>query len=153
MNHSRIAAFRAGRRFVAVAVFEGTRLDYTQIRHLASDHQKAEDSAVGFARWVLEQFDIESAVVENFADGNKSRRATLTLLVHQVLHSSGISIWKVGREELLEAFGIPPLKTYKELQSIAASFWPILVDQRQAGACMDAAALGLYVATERLFLT
>ena len=152
MSLSKIAAFKTSRRSVAVAVFEGTKLDYTQIRHLSSDHQRAEDSAVGFARWVVDKLDIESAVLDGFSDGDPSRRAILNLVVRGALRSASVSVWQVPKDELLNAFSIPRLKNNKELRSIITSFWPILDDQRQAALCMDAAALGLYVATERFFL-
>lgn len=153
MNHSKLAAIRTGRRSLAVAVFEGTHLDYTQTRHLASDHQKAEESAVGFVRWVLEKLEVETAVLEHVPEEDDSRRAVLSGLVLQTLRSAGVSVWEVGKGELFGAYAIPPLKTRKELRAICASFWPILIERRDAALCLDAAALGLHVATERLFLT
>ena len=151
MNHSRLAAFKVERRWLAAAVFLGEKLDYTQVRQLSSDAARAESSAVGFVQWVVTTFETESVALEQLPSGSLARRSTLTAAIIRSLRSDGISIREVSKADLLQAFGIPPLKTRKELRGIIYTFWPVLPAQRGNGSTQDAAALGLYVQIDRFF--
>lgn len=154
MNRNHIlVAFRVERRSVAAAVFHGTHLDYADIRQLASDRQKAEVSAIGFVNWITSTFHITSAVIESFENGQEMLRAQLHRAIEQSLSSTGASIYKIGKAELLDAFGHPPIKSRKELREVITTIWPILEAKRESGigTKLDAVALGLYFQTERLF--
>ncbi len=151
MNHSRLAAFKVERRSLAAAVFLGEQLDYTQVRQLSSDPAKAESSAVGFAQWIVTTFETESVALEESASDSLARRNTLTAAIIRSLRHEGISIREVPKADLLRAFGIPPLRTRKELRGIIHTFWPVLPAQRGNGSTQDAAALGLYVQIDRFF--
>ena len=149
MNGDNLATFRITRRLVAVVVFINGRLDYAEERHLSSFPEKAGDSAIGFVRWVLATFAISSAALEQVAGEN--RRAQLSRSVVAVLKQEAVAVWGVSKKELFEAFGIPPVTTRKELRAIAASFWPVLSTRNGEGTTLDAAALGIYIETQRLF--
>jgi hypothetical protein len=152
-GYSKLVAFRVERRSIAVAVFHGTHLDYAAVKQLASDHQKAEVSAIGFVNWITSTFHITSAVMEIFENGQEMLRAQLHLAISQNLNSGGAAIYKVGNAELFEAFGNPPIKSRKELRQVITTIWPILETKRESGigTKLDAVALGLYFQTERLF--
>ncbi len=130
----------------------GTHLDYAQVRHLSSSHQKAEDSALGFVRWVIVTFGVTSAALEETPQEQDTRSAVLHRLIMQTFREAGVSIWTVGKQQLFDAYAIPAVKNRRELRAIAASCWPILIS-RGDGLCLDATALGRNVETERLLLT
>jgi hypothetical protein len=150
----KLAAFRIERRSIAAAVFIGTQLDYAQVKQLSSDHQKAETTAAAFINWILDSFDLTSAAIETFENGETLLRAQLNRRLEENLRSNGASLFKVGKAELLSAFGQPPVKSRKEVRQIVTTIWPILEAKRESGigTKLDAVALGLWVQTDRLFL-
>lgn len=152
-SDAKLVAFRVQRRSIAAAIFLGTHLGYADVKHLPSDHQKAEASAVGFVNWIISSFDITSAVIEHFENGQEILRAQLHRTIEQNLRSSGAAIYKVGKAELLNSFGNSPIKSRKELRKVITTIWPILEAKRESGigTKLDAVALGLYIQTERLF--
>lgn len=144
----KLAAIKIERRSVAAAVFNGEHLDYTQVRQLSSSHEKAEASATGFVNWICGNFAIESAALESMPAASAIQRSVLTRSIITELRTSAITVWEVPKPQLLHAYGYPPPKARKELREAVHSIWPILNDDTGV---LDAAALGLYVQTERLF--
>jgi hypothetical protein len=153
MNGIKLAAIKVERRSVSVAVFIGQRLDYTQQHQLASLFEKAQGSAVGFINWVITTLDIQSAAIEKVPPGKAIRRSLLTDAVIATLRGNGIPIWETGKLELLEAFGVPPLASRREMREVIFSIWPVLPSKDGKALVLDAVALGLYVQTERKFLS
>jgi hypothetical protein len=151
MDRLKLAAFRVERRSVAVAVFLGSQLDYTQTRQLPTDAGRASASLTGFVNWVLDSFRIELCAIELIDSGLEIRRAGLTQLTIAILREAGIPISEVTKVELFAAFGVPSLTSRRELRECAASIWPILNDPHSGTGVLDAAALGAYIETERLF--
>ncbi len=152
MNHPSLLAIQQSRRAIAVAVLNGSKFEFTQLRHLSSDHGQANDSAIDFIRWILNRFSVNSAALELLPEDDNSRRATVNRLIVSTLRSEAIAIWELTSLELLTAFGHPALKTREKLRSVCASMWPIM-RRPEDDLLLDAAAAGLYVQTERLFLT
>ncbi len=149
----RLLAIKVERRSIAVAVFIGNRLDDSQVRHLSSNADRAESSAVGFITWAVENFGIESAALERMTNGREIRRTALHRAVLAALRDNSMPVWEVGKQQLFEVFGHPPLRSRTELRQIMeAIVWPVLEGGRSSNQKLDAAALGLYVQTERLFL-
>jgi hypothetical protein len=148
----RLAAFRIERRSIAVAVFLGEHLDYTQVRHLSSTRDKAGGSAVVFVRWILQGFRIQSTALETIPNGHEIQRAALAEAVRDVFRDAGLPVWEVAKQDLFAAFGFPPLRSRRELREVVACIWPVLDGGTGAPMILDAVALGLYVQTERLFL-
>jgi hypothetical protein len=143
-----LAALKVERRSVAVAVFIGNQLEYQEVRQLSSVREKAEASAIGFLNWIAGNFEVESAALESMPEASDIQRAALSRLLKEALWSSGVPVWEVSKSDLLAAYGHPAAKSRKELRESIGSIWPVL--DGAAGVC-DAAALGLYVQTERLF--
>jgi hypothetical protein len=152
MNESTLAAIKVERRSLAVAVFVGERLDYVEVRQLASGHEQAEASAVGFVNWIVSAFDIGSAALEQFRTPSMIRRAVIGRIVLEALRRSGVPLWQINKHALFDAFGIPAPKTRRELREVTMSIWPILKSRSAEAAILDAVALGLYVQTDRQFL-
>ena len=146
-----MAAIKVERRSVAVAILTNGNLEYTQVRQLSSAADKADASAVGFINWTVATFGIASAALERIQNGSEIRRAQLTELLLTTFRDAGIPLWEVSKQELFEAYGMPPLRTRKELRRVVVTIWPILKVQNGDGGILDAVALGLYVQTERLF--
>jgi len=150
-GHAILAAFRVERRSVAVAVFIGTQLEFTDVKHLSADHQKAEASVSSFVNWILSSFVVTSAVIETFENGQELIRAQFNRTIEEHLRTNGTSLFKIGKSELLSAFGQPALKSRADVRHVVTTIWPVLDDKRPSGTKLDAVALGLYVQTERLF--
>jgi len=145
----RLAAFKIERRSIAVAVCQGERLDHTQTRQLSSVREKAERSAAGFVNWILSHLQIESAAVEFIESSSDIQRAVLSRVVVQTLRESGIPLWEIPKQELFAGYCHPRLRSRRELRGVISSIWPAL---EGGEGVLDAAALGLYVQTERLFI-
>ena len=145
-------AVRVERRSIAAAVFCGERLEYTQMRHLSSTKEKALSSAVGFVDWLLESFAIESVALEALASAEEIQRRTLTDEITKTLRDHMLLIWQIPKAELFAACGHPALKSRKEVREMITTIWPVLAGTQGQTFIQDAAALGLYVQTERLFI-
>jgi hypothetical protein len=147
-----LVALRVERRSVAAAIFRGHRLEYTQIRQLSSAKDRAFVSAVGFINWIADSFELDSAALESVEVGDASHRCALHNVIERTLRDQVLPIWMVSKQELLAAYGHPPLKRRKELRAVTTGVWPVLAGTNGKSFIQDAAALGLYVQTERLFL-
>jgi len=151
-SSSRLIAIRVERRTVAIAVFHGTHLEYVDARQLSSNHGKAESSAVGFIRWILSRFAIESAALESIPDKREILRRILHEAICANLRDQMLSVWEIPREVLLGSYGYPPLRSREQLRQVAVSIWPILAGNHARVFMQDAAILGLHVQTERIFI-
>jgi|SRR5579872_1002060 len=147
-----LAAIRVERRAVAVAVFTGDHLSYTQVRQLSSDKDKAVSSAVGFVTSIAEQFHLDSAAMESIPAGNEVHRQVLNQAVIGALREQSLPIWNVAKQDLFQAYGHPPLKSRKELREIAIEIWPVLEGSNGKSFIQDAAVLGLHVQIEHLLI-
>ncbi len=149
---SHTAAIRVERRAVAVAIFSGDQLSYTQVRQLSSNRSKALNSSVGFVSWVADQFHPDSAVLESIPAGDEIQRQALNQAVIEVLRAGILPIWEVSKQELFREYGQPALRSRKELRQIVTEIWPVLAGSNGHSFIQDAAALGLHVQVERCFL-
>lgn len=147
-----LISIRIERRAVGAAIFHGEHLEYTDARQLSSARDKALASAVGFINWLLEQFPVEFATLESIPNGHEFQRQVLHDAICKALRDQAVPIWEVGRSDLLEGCGHPPLKSRRELRDIATTIWPILAGTHAKVFTQDAAVLGLHVQTERLFI-
>ena len=152
MRAANLLAVRVERRSIAAAVFCGDHLEYTQMRHLSSTKEKASSSAVGFIDWLLESFAIESVALEALASAEEIQRRVLTDIITETLRERMLPIWEIPKTQLFEACGYPALKSRKQVREVIAAIWPVLAGTNGQTFIRDAAALGLYVQTERLFI-
>lgn len=151
-NRGRLAAIRIDRRVVAVAILDGEHLQFADARQLSSSPDKALASTISFiTRRVVEKFQFESAALEVIPNGHEVQRRSLHQAAIRTLGAKGIGILELSKRELLAGFGWPPPRFRKDVRQIASDIYPVL-DQESGGPWThDAAALGLYVQTERLF--
>jgi len=148
-----LIAIRVERRSVAVAVLYGDRLEYVQVRHLSSAKNKALGSAIAFIEWICDQFPIESAAMELISIEDEIQRKALSAGINHALRARLLPIWEIAKTDLFRAYGYPPLKSRKELRGVITRIWPSLEGTNSKMLIQDAVALGLYVQTERLFIT
>src|SRR5438876_2342149 len=103
MNNSRLVAFKIERRSIAAAVFVDDVLEYTQIRQLSSLERVAEQSAVGFASWLVHYFRASRVAVEKVSSRSDSRRGLLTNAIINRIRADALSLWEISKGELLAA--------------------------------------------------
>jgi hypothetical protein len=151
-RRAKLLAIRVERRAIAAAIFHGEHLEYTQVRQLSSSREKALASAIGFVNWLLDSFAVESAALEAILNGDEIQRQILSDTIQRVLRERVLPIWQIPKTQVFEAFGHPPLRSRKELREAITTIWPVLAGTKGKSFIQDAAALGLYVQTERLFI-
>lgn len=152
LKNPKLVALKVERRAIGCAIFEGTQLDFTEIRQLSSNHRQADSSALGFVHWLVDTFEAETAALEIISIPPETRRAVLTQIITESLRERGVSVLPVRKLEFLSTYGVPPPKTRREVRATVKGLWPILESETRNGLILDATALGLYIQTERLFV-
>ena len=148
-----LLAIKVERRSIAVAVFVGNKLDYHDVRHLRAEPDKADSSAIGFLNWVIGEFSTTSAALERMTNGNQIRRAGLNQAVLAALRENIVPVWEIDKKSLFAAYGYPPLESRADLRQVAHTImWSMFNTPVPSPQEIDAAALGLHIQTERLFL-
>jgi hypothetical protein len=151
-SRGKLAAIRIDRRAIAVAILNGEHLHHSDACQLASSPDKALASAIRFiTRRVLDKFDFESAALEIIPSGREVQRTILHRAILGAVGTKAIGILEASKTDLLEAYGWPSLRSRKELRGIMSKIYPVLDQEPGRPWIHDAAALGLYVQTERLF--
>lgn len=146
-----LAAIRIERRAIAIAIFSGDHLVHADARQLSSASDKALDTAASFVTRFMEKFRFESAALEIIPNGHEMQRTLLHRAILDALGHEAIGIQEVSKRDLLEAFGHPGLRSRRELRKVISNIYPVLDESFGAPWTHDAAALGLYVQTERVF--
>jgi hypothetical protein len=146
---SPLLAIKIRRRLVAAAIFAGQSLEHLECLHLCDEPENVIDSVARFLAHMLEKFRPSSAAISLGPSSHGQRVNMLMDLVERMLRSEIVSIWKIEDKMLLESFARPKLKSKRQLKDIVQSFWPQLEPQELVA--FEAAALGFYVQTERLF--
>lgn len=151
MKHFTLAAFSAERRVVAVALFRGTRLDYTRVRRLLADPSKAFGSVHGLVTETIERHRPEfiAIVAPSVKAGDRIRGFCET--TKEIANNSCIPVVEVDDRTLMSAYGHPPLSRKEHLREAGRTIWPELDSTKSKCAAVDAALAGLHVQTERLF--
>ena len=94
---------------------------------------------------------VDSAAIELISIGDEIQRQVLTDAIIFILRQRMLPIWQIPKSEVFGAFGHPSLKSRKQLREVIANIWPVLAGTNGKSYIRDAAALGLYVQTERRF--
>jgi hypothetical protein len=147
MNTTLIAIKMTGRTATA-AVYIGRELHYTEVRQLTSDLSQAKDSLAGFISSLIQHFRIDSAASPHSAEDTRAQALTLAMLA--LLREKVIPHWTIDQTQLFEAYSEVPLRKTIQLRDVVRNYWPHIIDERDEGTCLDAAAIGLYIQTERL---
>ena len=148
--HGRLAAIRIERRAIAVAIFDGYRLEYPPIaRQLSSDPNKALGSAAMFIDHIRNKCAFTNAAIEVLPEG-EAQRAQLAKIVTDVLAQLQVAIWRLAKAEVLAAFGHPPLRFRNQVREVISAMWPEVNGGFGSPLIRDALALGLYCQVEHL---
>ena len=146
--NSRLLAIKITGRSATAAIYFGRELHYTEVRQLASDLTQAKDSLISFCSSLIEHFRVDTSVSEKPAADTRAQAMATSLL--NLLRERAIPHWAIAKAELLAAYGETPLKSTHELRVVVRDYWPHIIDERDDSTCLDAAALGLYLQTERM---
>jgi len=149
----RLIAIRIERRTIAIAILNANHLEFTDVRHLSSSTDKALGSAASFVTRAVDRFGLKSAALELIPDGREVQRLVLHQVITRALADRAMSITETSKNDLFRAFTRPPLRSRTELRRVMSAIWPVLDHDSGRPFTQDAAALGLYVQTERLFNT
>ena len=139
-----------GRRSVAVAVFEGLKLSFWQVRSFQAKPDKASLAVTAFVNYIIERCEIEAGGIEEIPDGLMSRMAELTNLVEQLLRERSIPVSAATNDVLFASYSHPPISSRAVLRDIGQRIFPQLRESSSSKELLDAALLGLYFQTERL---
>jgi hypothetical protein len=145
---SKLFAIKIRRRSVAIAVFSGKTLEYTDTLHLCNEPEAVSDTVAKFLAWVIENYRPASATIGISRARRGQRVSALLEATEKMLLSEGIPVHKIDDRALLESYAIPKLKNKDQLRQIVRSFWPHL-SHRQTSA-FEAVALGFYLQVERM---
>jgi hypothetical protein len=148
-----LAAIRIERRAVGVAILAGDHLRYADARQLASSSEKAATTAAIFVTRLCEKFQIGSAVLEIITNHREIHRTDIRESVVHALRIRSISITEVPETDLVSSLGYPAPRFRRDLRKTVAGIYAVLTDTLGLPWTLDAAALGLYAQTERLFNT
>ena len=144
-------AVRIERRAVAIAILRGDHLHYADSRQLSSVQNKAIDSAAGFVTRMIERFRCDYAALEIVPNDHEVQRTLLHQAILRVLNVQAIGITEVEKSGLLRSFAYPAPRFRSTVREIISNVYPVLNEAPGQPWVYDAAALGLYVQTERLF--
>ena len=151
MKHFTLAAFSTERRTAAVILFRGSQVEATRIRHLPLDAAKAVGSARQFVIQTLERHSPEFIAISRPSKKAGARIRSFCETVRAIAGELDIPAMEVDDATLLHAYGHPPLTRKEHVRRVALAIWPGLKDVSVKSAAVDAATVGLYVQTERLF--
>src|SRR5262249_30230781 len=113
---------------------------------------KALVSAIGFVNWITESFQLDIAAIDGIESGKDCQQAVLQRAIGKALRERAVPIWMVSKQDLFAAYSHPPLKSRKDLRKAITSIGPVLEGASAKVFVQDAAAVGLYVQTERHFI-
>lgn len=145
-----LVTIRIERRAVGLAMLREDHLVHADARQLSSTHNRALDNAVSFITRFLERFRVESVALETVPKGREVKRGVLNQAVLELLKAHGMGIIQVAKSEFLAAFGHPAPRFRIQVRDVISGIYPVLSQQPGGPWTDDAAALGLYVQTERL---
>jgi hypothetical protein len=144
-----LLVLRVSRRAIAAAVLRDDDLSFFDGRHLTSNRARA---IAGAARYVTRLLDttmatrvaIEAAVTEG------SQTVAVLEQLKTVFAERKISAIAVAIEDVLRAFGMPALRTRRELRELASRLFPQCsqIQSQVRSYLLDAAAAALFAESQ-----
>jgi hypothetical protein len=151
MKNFTLIAFSAERRVAAVALFRGTHLQGTRLRHLPLNPSRAIGNLRELVTRSLEHYRPEFVAISRPVSKAGDRTRSFCEEVKEIANRLGIPSVEVEDTTLMAAYGHPPLPRKEHVRRAGRTIWPGLNDAMSGRAAVDAATTGLYVQTQRLF--
>jgi len=148
---ARTAAIRVERRAVAIVVFAGDHLKHADGVHLSTSIDRARNTAAAFLEKIISKFRFETLAIEAIAGSPDVQRTQLLDDVRQIAHEAGLAVAEVAETEIFRSFGHPRLRARRDTREVISTIFPVLDQASGRPWTYDAAALGLFVQTDRLF--
>jgi hypothetical protein len=140
-----ILSLRISRRAIAAVVLEGDELRFRDGRCLNSRRDRAERSAESYVERLVAQLRPRGVMIyaPNTDEGMTSG---VLRVVQTTIVRAGISLRLLTRQELLNAFAVPPMRHWREVREVVQPYWPQLSGANAAALpfIVDAAAVALY---------
>jgi len=146
MTH--LISFKMTARSLTAAVLSERELIYSEARKLAPSMSQARNSITALLRSLTAHFHTDSAAILECGEDTRAKHLS-THLINE-LHLLQLPHWLVKESTILSAYAEEPLTRTSALREAVANYWPHVIDDKSDKTCLDAAALGLYVQTERL---
>lgn len=141
-----ILTLRLNRRAIGVAALDGESLSLADGRHLTSRRDKTVLAAHRFIYRLLLDTAPSLVVIDAPASGNGRVSAAILEDIRHTVTDLGIEILPIRKSELLDAYGLHPVRSRRDLREIVRSFWPGLANIRGKVEpyAVDAVAAALY---------
>jgi hypothetical protein len=138
---------RVNRRAIAAAVLDDEQLTLVDGRYLPSHRDRATAAAVRYVTRLLEMTGLKRIAIEAAADDRSQGMAVLTA-IRDLLKTRGLIVLEISIAEVLQAFGVPGLRSRRQLRETVT---PLFTGLQPRGAIKeyvtDAAAAALFVET------
>lgn len=141
-----ILTFRVNRRAIGAAALDGESIRWADGRHLTSRRDKTVLAATRFVHRLLADAAPTLVVVDAPTSGGGAISQAILDHIHQTVAGLGIEVMAVTKTELLNAYGLHPLRNRRALREIVRGFWPELgsIRGKVEPYTVDAAAAALY---------
>jgi hypothetical protein len=149
-SHATLIALRVSRGRIAAAVFTGLRLEYVQVRELASVGYKAHLSAITFVRGITDRYPGCTLAIEEHHAKGESRSAELTRVIVSSANDFKIPLSIHSQSALYEAYAEPACVSRAQFRDVVAGIFPALALRFRHRLVYDAVGLALYVQVWRL---
>jgi len=150
MKDFTLAAFSAEKRVAAVAIFNSTKLEDIQLRHVPPDISKAAGSVREIITRTLERYRPGFVAISCPSQKAGTRVRVLCDVAKSVASEFGIPSMEVDDSALRDAYGHPSLVRKEQVRRAGRTIWPSLAGATSKRAVLDAATVGLFVQAERL---
>jgi hypothetical protein len=135
-------------RSLTAAVLSERELIYVEIRKLAPNLTQAQDSITSFIGLLAAHFSFDSASLMECKGDTRAKSLCVNLV--EAFRTLQLPHWEVSEAKVFSAYAEKPLARTSELRKVVSNYWPHVIDDKSDKTCLDAAALGLYIQTERL---
>ena len=117
-----LLALRVSRRAIAAVSLDDETLGFADARHLTSRRGKAVDAAIRYVSRLLDQAAPSAVVIDAPAKGG-SATMSVAEAIADLLTRRSIVHTSLPTADILLAYGMPALRSRRELRAVAAALW------------------------------
>ena len=142
-----LLTLRVNRRAIGAAVLKDEQLTLVDGRYLPSNRDQATVAAVRYVTRLLEMTGLNRIAIEAAANDESQTMAVLAA-IKDLLDSRGMSLLEISVTDVLQAFGLPGLRSRQQLREAVASLFEGFQPRGTIKAYVaDAVAAALFVET------